>query len=196
MARIPFRWLLPLGHLLIDCAALALLIWHTYALFGKMKADAAVGVVRPVALLQEAGAPGWEFSHREPSPEFVFLDAGNPLATIVTSLTRPRAYIPTRKQPWDPFWFLIQESVSFPIWFLVGMWAERGHPRLQEWGKGYLIFRAFCVVLLTTAATAQIGSRLAIFFWLAVVLYVIAKFLGWTARNLIRLLRDRENGDR
>ena len=84
-------------------------------------------------MLQEGGAPGWDFRYDVPVPEeYVFPGFGNLPAMILSSTARPRAYIQTRATLWDPWWFLIHESVSFSVWFVVGVGADLSGRRLKK----------------------------------------------------------------
>lgn len=188
MVRIQFRWRLPIWHFLVDCAALALLIWQTQTLFNKATAHAfARPATAPVLFVQEADAPGWDFHYDYPPPSaFVFLDVGNPVAMVVSALARPEAYVPIHRRLWDPWWFLIYESVALPIWFLVGMWAESGQAGLRQTMNSYLILRICCLPFLAIEATARIGQILELLFWLAFVAYAIWRTIAWTRRKLTR----------
>jgi len=68
----PYRWMLPAGHTLIDVLLLAAWMWHATVLLKYVKAERPQPrLLTSVALLQE-GIP-WEPLYVPPPPKFVLL---------------------------------------------------------------------------------------------------------------------------
>ena len=131
------RWLLPIGHLLIDCVVSAVWVWHSQAISTRRKAEIPSSqLVRPV-LFQEAGAPGWDFRYdAPPAPESVFLILGNLPASAISLTLRPPRHRGIDK--WDPAWYSLHEAVAFPFWFLPGLAADVGFLRIGKWLRIHL----------------------------------------------------------
>jgi hypothetical protein len=193
MNRLTYRWLLPIGHLLIDILVLVLWLWHSQIILNRMKARANEGSeLIPVFMLQESGAPGWDFRHDVPIPdEYALIGFGNLPAMIASSNARPSAYIQTRTHLWDPWWFLIQESVSFPIWFGIGVVAELATQRLRTILWWYLVCRGVFAVFATVSFIARLGSLLEALFWLGLVVYAAVTFFKWCYRSLASFRSER-----
>jgi hypothetical protein len=130
--RLRHRWLLPLGHLAVDVIVLVLWLWHADTIRHRMKAFPAGVVLKPV-MMQEAGAPGWDFRRFSPPDEAMFLGLGSAPAFMVTSIAGPDFYPRKSRRMWDPRWFLIQELVSFPVWLAIGAYADRGSRKFAKW---------------------------------------------------------------
>lgn len=90
--RLPgYRWLLPIGHLLIDSLVLSLWIWHSTVLLHNQKSRSANPPVVAVGFaLQDDSNVRWEPRYFPPPPEFLFLLLGNPLSGIIAFTARPR----------------------------------------------------------------------------------------------------------
>ncbi len=185
MKRLRLRWVLPAGHFLIDALVLVSWLWHSQAKRSHMKAESiSTPVARQVLLLQESGR-GWNF-RQTPSPEFVFLSCGNMPAMLVSLTTRPKAYIQTRTVSWDPWWFLIHESIALSVWFLIGMYTEapgRQFVRVMLW---FIALRAGFAVFITIEGIARFGVVMELLLWLGLVLYFCAQAFVATFRALCR----------
>lgn len=182
------RWLLPIGHLLIDCILSIVWLWHSQGIANRRKAELPLDhLVQPV-LFQEAGAPGWDFSYdAPPAPEGVFLISGNLAVSAVSLTVRP----PQRGalDKWDPVWYSFHETVAFPFWFLLGFAADVGFLRIGKWLRIHLWL---CAVGTLVSAT-EIGGRMAalggLLFWSWLTLYVLVRVCVWGWKRVKSLRR-------
>src|SRR5215472_8920192 len=110
MTRVTFRWLLPFGHLLIDCILLLALISYSKLEFQPKKSAAYAPASIPAALLlQGSGAVEWDVrieDYREPA---ALIMSGNLVPGLISSSLRPHGGFVDRNHAWDPVWFLLQE---------------------------------------------------------------------------------------
>jgi hypothetical protein len=181
-----FRYFLPIAQLFIDLLALILGVWHVEATRHRIKAHSLQkSDVIPV-LFQESGAPGWDFKYdSQPIEQFGFIGVGNLPAMIVSSNLRPGALLMSFHGPlWDPAWFLIQELISFPIWFAIGVNLESRPPRFTRTVQWYLATRAAFTVFLLVPRVARPGTLVEMLFWVITAIYAIAVGIGWTRRKL------------
>jgi hypothetical protein len=167
---------------------LALGAWHLDAIRHKSKAySLRESIVKPVLMLQESGAPGWDFRHDAPLvDEFVFITCGNVPAGIVSSSLRPGAlYARFRGALWDPKWFLIQELISFPIWFAFGAYLDSKRRRLKRIVQWFLATRgAFAALFVFVPGVARLGSIAEGLFWIAAGIDTVVHGMGWIYRHL------------
>jgi hypothetical protein len=176
--------------LFIDIVVLALGVRHLDAVRHKTKAySLRESILKPVLMLQESGAPGWDFKYDvPPADEFVFIACGDLPAGIVSSSLRPGALVARVRGPlWDPWWFLIQESVSFPLWFAVGAYLDSTRRRLTKTVQWFFAMRcAFAVLFIVVPGAARLGSVAEGLFWVVVGIYAIVHGMGWIYRHLLR----------
>src|ERR1700675_2033945 len=134
--NLPLRISLPVGHLVIDCIALGLWLWHanTY----QPKADSVRARIDSVAFFQEGGSVHFEPRFDSTPEEFYFLAAGNLPVMLVSSTLRPEGSIVDSTKRWDPAWFSIHEGVSFAFWFGIGALFDAGVLRIRKLMVGYL----------------------------------------------------------
>src|SRR5580658_4099888 len=129
-----YRWLLPIGHLLIDGLILLMWIWHSTVILHNQKSSSVSPPVVTAGLsLQDDSGAAWDPQHIDYAPpgEVLFLSLGNLPAGIIASIAMPEAHVQTRRKLWDPIWFLILEATSFPFWFVIGAWLESGRLRIK-----------------------------------------------------------------
>ncbi|HTR34428.1 MAG TPA: hypothetical protein VMH80_00905 [Bryobacteraceae bacterium] len=190
MALPSSRWLLPLGHLFVDTLVLALWIGQGHQLLGPKKtALFHQPFATDVLFLQESGVVSFDVRYVDPSPNFLFLTAGNIPAAFVSASFRPRAHIQTGTKLWDPAWFLIHESVSCLLWFLVAVWTENGRARANGVMLGYLAARIGAAPFQLFPIVAEVGWKLEVFFWLALATYVVALAIGWSFGRVLKAPR-------
>ncbi len=184
--QIRYRCLLPVGHFLIDSMILVFWLSHGYTALGRLKASSSFRPPVKRVMLQEAGAPGWDFRHDAvPSAAFALLSCGNLPVAVVSLIARPHAGAQSRKRLWDPLWFLIHESLSGLLWFGIGFLVDRGSPRLATIMKAYLGARCLLTLLVTIAPDVRIGASLEVLFWAGLCLWG----LTWSIRSAYRQLR-------
>jgi hypothetical protein len=187
--QLRFRYILPSTQLFIDIVVLALGVWHVETVRHRTKVlSLRESILIPVWMLQESGAAGWDFKYDiPPVDEFVFLGLGNPPAMIVASSLRPEALATHIKGSlWDPWWFLIQESISFPLWFVIGTYLDSQSQRLKRAAQLFLAMRCSFTVLILGPGFAKIGSFVEVLFWLAGGIYTIGPGIVWTHRKWLR----------
>lgn len=177
------RWLLPIGHLLVDCVVSVLWLWHSHLMETRRKAEIPLNqMLRPV-LLQEAGAPGWDFRYdATPAPESDFLISENLIASVVSLEVRP----PRRHSldRWDPVWYSFHESVAFACWFLLGFAADVGFLRIGKWLRVHLWLCAAGVLLAATDVGGRIAAIAGFLFWIWLSLYVVVRVCAWGWKRL------------
>jgi hypothetical protein len=139
-------------------------------------------LVAPV-LLQEDGAPGWDFRYLPPSGAFLSMALGNIPASVISLSIRPDGEHQWRGHVWDPSWFLLHESIAAPIWFLFGWAAGTGTiaPRPHVLFLGFRVLTATFCRSDTIARLAGIGGFL---FWLCISGYLAFIGIRWLARRL------------
>lgn len=173
-----FRWLLPIGHLLVDFVLLASLTGSSVAPFqssqGLRERLSAFHTVR----FQEDVGILFEPKNLPPRDEFLQIISGNPAAGLLSAYLRPDAAVVTRGRWWDRIWFLLHEVISFACWYLLGAWVDSQRLRVRVVMLAYLFMR----VVSAAAGLHQFGWRAQIVFWLVVTLFCLV--IG-----LIRLCR-------
>ena len=88
-------------------------------------------------LFQESGSVAFDPEFFEPPAEFLLLASGTVPAMLVSGAVRPKAHILTPAKLWDPIWFLIHESVSFLLWFGIGVSIDSGVMRIKKTMMAY-----------------------------------------------------------
>src|SRR5215471_4360226 len=165
---IRYRWLLPIGHLIVDVVMLAILIAHARAFYGNDRAQHAPQPAIRWVLLQEGTTVEWDPQYLPPPRDFVLLAAGNLPAALVSCSLRPSAHFRTRRHLWDPAWFLIHQAISFPIWFLLGLGIDSERVRIRRVMLAFLSARAlFALMALVSTNASEIVGKCETFFWLA-----------------------------
>src|SRR5579884_2781952 len=92
---------------------------------------------------------------------------------LVSAAVRPEAHIITPSKLWDPVWFTLHETVSFLLWFGIGIAIDSGLTRIRKAMLAYLGIRFAFAVVLTLSPVAGVGWRVEVLFWLAFVVYAI-----------------------
>ena len=108
--------------------------------------------------------------------------SGNPIAGFSSDILRPEAALISRKQPWDQIWFMVQEAIAFPCWYLIGLWIDTGHFRFGIVMFAYLILR----FILAITRSYEIGWRIQVLFWLGLLLWLSVLGLSRLIRVGIR----------
>jgi hypothetical protein len=98
MVRVKFRWILPIGHLVIDCILLGALI--VYSNSHAYRGDS--GSSRTLILVQESGSVEWDPRTMGPPGSFSAIISGNLPAGLVSVFLRPEAGIVGGRRRWDP----------------------------------------------------------------------------------------------
>jgi len=185
MIRLKLRWVLPVGHAVIDCILLFALIAYSQRMFPKKSEFHSSAVIQAALLLQEGDSVEWD-PRTLPTPgPFSLIMTGNLPAALASNVLRPEAGMLSRKRQWDPVWFALQEALSFLCWYLIGAWADGGHPRL---GKVVLAFLAGRF-LLAVVGVYEIGWRIQILFWLGCGVCSACVGLSLLVRGVLRLVR-------
>jgi hypothetical protein len=176
--NIPWRVLLPFGHLAVDCVVLALWLWHADTLY-RPRSDSVRPRVEQALFFQGEGSVAFEPKFFSPQPEFLFLTSGNLPALLVSLAVRPEALGLTPAKPWDPVWFSIHEAVSSLFWFAVGVLLDRRLRRIGKLMVAYLMVRFGFAAFLLVHGVADIGWRVEVLAWWAFVVYGIVVALRW-----------------
>jgi len=186
MARVKFRWLLPIAHACIDCVLLIALIAYTGRAFRHEKSNMRRTAGIQTVLLQEGGSVEWEPKYDVSFPgSFMAIVSGNLPAGLISGLVRPHAGLFTHRQSWDPTWFLIHEALAVSSWYLIGIWVDRGRRRLGMIMIGFLAAR----FLIALTGSYDIGWRTQVFFWLGFVLWLVAFSSPFIIRSGLRFTR-------
>jgi len=183
MIRGRSRVVLPLGHFLVDVVVLVLWVWHSQDLFRQTK-----GAVwfQPVAMLQE-NAPQFEPKFDiSPPGQYLLLALGNLPAMVVSENVRPRAWYQSRTKLWDPWWFLIHESVASLVWFGLGMYGDSGRLRLSKAIERFLIMRCLVTPFVNIGWAARLGVLAEGLFWMGLIVHFIARGVKWGYRLVHR----------
>jgi hypothetical protein len=183
MARIRYRYLLPLGHLLVDLIVLSHFIWQGH-LWQRDRCRQSP-VVRNVAFAQEGAVP-WSpvyvcFAH---SPDFDFLVTGTLPAGLISFAVRPEARWHNCARLWDPLWFSIHESIALLFWFLLGGWLDSPGAPLRKLLGGYLLLRFALIPLCWLPAWSEAGAPLQMLFWLMFLICALVRGSLWLLRRL------------
>jgi hypothetical protein len=179
MRRVKWRWLLPLGHTVIDCALVFALIMYAHRLFQPKKSEVHPPTRFHAALfLQEGDSVEWDPRTLPPPGPFSLIMTGNLPAGLASSVLRPEAGMVTRKKHWDPVWFALQEAVSFMFWYLIGAWVDAGHPKLGKVMLAFVVGR----FVLAVVGVYEIGWRIQVLFWLGFCLWLACAGLSLVFR--------------
>jgi hypothetical protein len=180
MVRVKLRWLLPLGHTLIDCILLFSFIAYSNRQFrGERGALYPSAAIEAVLFLQEGGPVAWDPVTSTPPGPFMLITSGNLPAGLVSDILRPHAWIVRRGHRWDRIWFLLQEAFAFSCWYFIGVWIDAGHSRLGKVMIAYLALR----FLIALTGVYDVGWRVQVLFWLGFTLWVA----GLVSSRLIRV---------
>jgi len=182
MLGLRYRWILPVGHTLIDLLLLVCWIWHATVTLKQQKGHCSPAqVVSTVAFLQDIPMT-FDLSTIPPPPAFVLLVSGTLPAGIVSTYLRPDAGSQTRRKLWDPTWLLIHEAVAIPFWFLMGMWIDTGRSRMGKLMWFFLLTRGAFGLLDAALGAAQFGILAQGLFWLGLSGYGIVQGVRRLAR--------------
>jgi hypothetical protein len=173
-----WRWVLPIGHLAIDCVLLTALVSNSNRFRSACCDSAPAAQFRPV-LLQES-VPSIRFEPRNVGPPgpFLLISTGNPVAALVTSAVRPNAWIVGWGRAWDPVWFLLHAVIACVSWYALGFWIDSGRHWLS---KIMLIFLATRIVCAATTLY-EIGWRIQVLFWWALAMWHLGMLLIYLFR--------------
>jgi hypothetical protein len=184
MPNLRYRWALPVGHTVVDLVLLATWIWQGSLMWKGHKGDtASTPALRTVALLQDATV-GWDPTYIPTPPKFVFLLSGTLPAGIVSMNVRPEAGWQRPGSLWDPVWLAIHETVAIPLWFLIGMWIDKGRSRLGKAMRFYLMGRGALVVLDAAFGIANFAVVIQGCFWIWLAGYGIVRGVQWMTRTV------------
>jgi hypothetical protein len=186
MARLRDRWLLPLGHLLVDVIVLSHFIWQGHLVRWTQKHPwCAPPVVQTQAPAQESGV-GWgpmsDGGAEEPW-DFIFVLSGTLPAGLISHAARPEASLQDCARLWDPVWFSIHESIALLFWFLVGAWQESPTARLRELLAAYLWLRIALAPLCWLKGLSSLGSGVEVLFWLVFCICALVQGCPWLLRR-------------
>jgi hypothetical protein len=172
MVRVKWRWLLPLGHLLVDCVLLVALIAHSNHLLRRDKG----ALHRPThiqsALFLQEGIPFEPTNIRLSGPSLLITSGNLPAGIVSEFLRPPHDRIVRSGQRLDGVWFLLHESCAFVCWHFIGVWVDVGRMRLRWVMIGYLAMR----LLLALTGAYEVGMRIQVLFWFCFMFYLI--FVG------------------
>lgn len=186
MPRVKWRWILPIGHLVVDCVLLVALIAYSNRMFPRQTDIASPsGSFQDAVFLQDRGYE-WEPRFDVISGPFMAIASGNLPAGLVAAALRPEAQIPRRKHKWDHIWFLVHEALAFLGWFTVGALVDAGHPRLGKVMLGYLAVR----FMLALTGRYEIEWKTQTIFWMCFTMWLI----GLGVSHLIGLSRQSPQG--
>ena len=180
----PYRWVLPLAHLMIDAVLLGLFIAQGAPIYprdGNLIRRSPTRVLR----VQEGSSIDWDPASVNPSPRFLLLAAGNLPAAFISGGVRPRAHVQTRLHLWDPIWFGIHETMSSAIWFLIGAGIDARRFLLRREMVAFCGARALCIALLPALNVARLAASLEMVAWLAFAIWCV----GWLVLRLISSFR-------
>jgi hypothetical protein len=191
MARLRYRWLLPLGHALVDVIFLSHFIWLGYEWQSAEKPCPHVPVVQSRTPAQEPwlgkeeGIVGWssvDLWDADPW-DLNTVAWGTPPAGLISHAVRPEAYIQDCTRLWDPVWFSIHEGVALLFWFLVGAWQDSPTGRFRKLLGVYLAVRFASAELCWTLGTELGYKAQGVFLGL---LCILALYQGcpWLLRRL------------
>jgi hypothetical protein len=172
-----WRFLLPLGHLAIDCLLLFTWVWQSDARFRPHAERQQVRFER--VLFQEDGLIDFDPRYDVPAPRFDALALGCAPAILISQWLRPEAHLQTRFKRWDPIWFGIHEAVAFAIWFGLGYLCDTGKIRVIKALAGFMIARTAFVLF------PEVGARLEAFFWLVFSVWALVMGGRWIVRRVV-----------
>lgn len=180
MARLRYRWLLPLGHLLVDVIVLSHFIWQGHQWQRNLCRQ------RPVVHTESStqqGAVGWVVD--VPPPEdFRSVLFGTLPAGLISWEARPRAYIQYCDQLWDPVWFSIHEGVALLFWFLLGGWLDSPGAPLRKLLGVYLALRLATAPLCWLRGLSSVARGVELLFWLVFFICALVQGAWWLLRRL------------
>ncbi|MGC9971383.1 MAG: hypothetical protein ABSE56_12425 [Bryobacteraceae bacterium] len=167
MARLRYRWLLPLGHALVDVVLLTHFVWQGNQWRSVTKAPCAEPAVAQPGAPAEDGGVGWDPKYMWVAPrwDFRLLASGTAPAGLISLAIRPRADWQNCSRLWDPVWFAIHEAIALLFWFLIGAGLDRPRAPLRKMVGVYLGFRIASVFLCWTR-WAPLGTYIQALFWL------------------------------
>jgi hypothetical protein len=180
MARLRYRYLLPLGHLLVDVIVLSHFIWQGYE--WQRDACGMPSAVRAVPSSQE-GKVGWDV-YSGPPMDLAFLAVGTPPAGLISCAARPGALIQDCNRVWDPVWFAIHVVIALLFWLLVGAWQDSPTARFRKLMGVYLAIRLAFSPLCWRWDVALMGTRVEVLFWLAFTVFALVQGCLWLLRRL------------
>jgi hypothetical protein len=182
IVRVKFRWILPIGHLAIDCILLGALI--VYSNSHAYRGDSGWKAISKSSLIfvQESGTVEWDPRTTGPPGSFSVIMSGNLPAGLVSVFLRPEAGIVGGRRRWDPSWFLLHQAVSLPFWYSLGIWADAGNVRLGKVLLVYLVVR----FLVAVSGSYNVGWRVQILFWWSLILWAAGLGLHRLSRVCLR----------
>jgi len=186
MTCVKWRWLLPLGHAVVDCTLLvALIAWPDRPFWRENGALHPPAAIQAALFLQEGGSVEWDLTTLPPPGPFILIMSGNPPAGLASSILRPQAGVVRRGHRWDPIWFLVHEAVAFPCWYLLGVWVDAGRFRLGKVMTAFLAWR----VLIVFIGAYEVGWRVQVMFWWGFTLWLAWLGLSHLVRVGLRIAK-------
>ena len=181
MARLRYRYLLPLGHALVDVIVLSHFIWGAHHVLQSEN-----NLRSPTMLYAQETVERWDFRPicSAPPPDLTLLATGTLPAGLISLAVRPEANWRNCDRLWDPAWFAIHETTSLLFWFLVGWWSDSPGAPLRRLLGGYLLLRFALIPLCWLPAWSEAGARVQMLFWLVFFICVLVQGSWWLLRRL------------
>jgi hypothetical protein len=181
MKTLRLRWILPVGHLMIDLILAGALIREGRDAFRNEKARLQPSQFRNAAYLQEASlAIGFDGRYNcWPQPDaYRMIVYGSFPASIVPSLVIPQ-WGGTRSQLLNWEWFASNEICALIYWLTIGMLFETRLPQLRRIA---LVFLGIRFAALLALPTQHFGPGLVGLFWFALLMWGIVAAIVWLFR--------------
>jgi hypothetical protein len=184
MRRVKFRWLLPLGHALIDCILALAWIKFSDSLFRREALATPPPATIQAALLQEGNFDWVPVYDSIPGP-FLVLASGTLPAGLLSDVFCPGAGLTRPGQRWRPIWFLLNEAFALACWWLIGRRADTGHLWMGRVMLAYLAARS----LIALTGIYEVGWRIEVLFWWCFALWLLAVGIARSVRGVLRYAR-------
>ena len=177
MARLRYRWLLPLGHALVDAIVISHIIWR----------------VPTWHLAQPSVQTTSELLLNARSVDVMLLVSGTLPAGVIHVTVEMRGIswgrydivlpglAPFESCAWA--WVALFEMCALTFWFLMGSWSDSRGPPLRRVLCGYLMLR-FALVPLCWSELSGPGIGLELMFWLIFAVYALVLGCRWLLRRV------------
>lgn len=183
MIRIKCKWLLPVGHALLDCVVLA---WCVHSHVRPQEIATTHQVALPLALfLQETPAIAFDLRTFPPPADYMFLQSGNAVAGLIASFLNTTPWIVHGTPGWEPIPFTTYEMLAFASWLLVGVWVDSGRPRLRAVLVAYLVARC----LIAAFGVYEVGWRIQMAFWMCLAIWLTLRTIVGLLLAIVRTTR-------
>jgi hypothetical protein len=165
MARLRYRWLLPLGHALVDVIVISHLIWQGYQWQRQLcRQPPVVRTETPPSEGAERWDPRTLWDGRPRDLDFLLV--GTIPAGLISYAARPEAGLQNCSRWWDPVWFSIYESIALLFWFLLGGWLDRPGAPLRKLLGVYLGLRLAFALFCWLVGMPSLGPGVETLFWI------------------------------